>query len=269
MRSLLKYTNTFMLALQASIEYRIDFILSIISGLFIVIVQCSLWTAVFNSSNSMVIYGYTYQEMMIYSIFSGIVSKLVATGFENEIADDIKSGGLSKYITQPMNYKYYRFCKFVGGKVMQMLIVTLLLFISMLFFVFKWSFQIDAFSIITFFISIVLGLVLNFCIFFLVSQLAFRMTEVWGVFIAVNQGSYLLSGGVFPLDVFGENVYRIVHLLPFEYTVFFQINIINGHLEKHQILDGLLIQLIWILILSALGEVCWKKGLKKYVAVGN
>lgn len=269
MRRFMKYKNTFILAFQNAVEYRVDFLFSIISGLFMVIVQCSLWSAVFKSTDAYTVYGYTYHEMIIYSIFSGIVTKLVATGFEREIADDIKMGGLSKYLTQPVSYRMYCFQKFIGGKVIQILLVLGIMAIAMLYFCTQWTFQLQGYTVVAFLISILLGLLLNFCIFYMVSHLAFIMTEVWGVFIAVNQGSYLLSGGIFPLDVFGEKVYRVLHLLPFEYTVYFQVNIINGHLSQEEIAEGIFVQMAWILILGIAGTVTWRRGLKKYVAVGN
>jgi len=264
-----KYKKTFLLSFQNGMEYRVDFMLSIVSGVFIMIVQCALWTAVFKSSPQSVINGYTYKEMITYSIFSGVVSKLVAAGFEGEIANDIKSGGLSKFLTQPQNYFLYRFFNFIGGKILQIFIVIIISAVVMVVFSTGWGITVTLGSVCCFCISILLGLMINFLIFYTASSLAFVMTEVWGAFMALSQGSYLLSGGIFPLDIFGERVYRAVQYLPFKYTVFFPVNIINGHLNGTDIWNGFLVQIIWILILLLLSKVCWSRGLKKYVAVGG
>ena len=127
MKALQKYKRTYILALQNAMEYRTDFLLSIISGSFIVVVQCFLWTAVYRSSPHEIINGYTYSQIIIYSVLSGVVSRLVSAGFEGEIANDIKTGGLSKFIAQPIHYFSYRICNFFGGKTVQTGIVLVLI----------------------------------------------------------------------------------------------------------------------------------------------
>ena len=95
------------------------------------------------------------------------------------------------------------------------------------------------------------------------------MTEVWGVFSAANQGILMLSGGIFPLDVFGEGINRVLNLLPFKYLIAYPANIINGRLTMTEILNGAMIQSIWILILFVVAHRVWVWGLKKYVAAGG
>ncbi|MBB3114185.1 ABC-2 type transport system permease protein [Paenibacillus phyllosphaerae] len=264
-----KYRRTYMLAFQNAMEYRADFLLSIISGSFIVIVQCFLWTAVFSSSPNDVINGYTYSQMIIYSVLSGVVSKLVSAGFEGEIANDIKTGGLSKFIAQPINYFWYRICSFFGGKTVQMGIVLLMLVVMMIIFAQMWEIQFGVMRTVFFLASIVFGLLINFLLFYSISALAFVVTEVWGVFIAFSQGVYMLSGAVFPLNIFGDAATGVFSLLPFQYIVFFPVNIINGNLASDAIVSGLMIQAGWVIALIFIAKLCWASGMRKYVAVGG
>jgi ABC-2 type transport system permease protein len=111
---LYKYLKAFQLGIQSAMEYRADFILSLCSGGFIILIQCFLWTAVFDSSPHPVVYGYTFPQMIAYSIMAGLVAKIVAAGFQWEIVADIKNGGLNKFIVQPMSYFLYRICCFLG-----------------------------------------------------------------------------------------------------------------------------------------------------------
>jgi len=264
-----KYKRTFILAFQNEMEYRANFLLGIVSGGFVMVVQCFLWTAVFNSSPNSSVFGYTYSQMITYSIYSGIVAKLVSTGFQGEIANDIKNGGLSKFIAQPINYFSYRICNFFGGKILQTIIVLIILFVTMFISNTLWNMKVGVFSLVLFMLSVILGMVINFLIFYSVSSLAFIMTEVWGVFVAFGQGIFLLSGGIFPLDMFGEKVKSCLDLLPFGYIVYFPVNIINGHLNTSQIMDGMLRQGIWIILLVIISKISWKNGMRKYVAVGG
>lgn len=269
MKAWRKYKTTYVLSLQSAMEYRTDFLLSLISGGFIVAVQCFLWTAVFRSSSDTVIQGYTYSQMIVYSVLSGVVSKLVSAGFEGEIANDIKTGGLSKFIAQPISYFAYRLCSFFGGKTVQTGVILLILGVTLFWAAGMWGMEIGFVRILLFLVSVLLGLCINFLLFYAISSMAFAVTEVWGIFIAFNQGVYLLSGAIFPLDIFGETAYKAFSYLPFPYIVFFPVNVINGHLPVHSIGNGLAVQAIWIIALAIMAKLCWTAGMRKYVAVGG
>ena len=51
---------------------------------------------------------------------------MVATGFEWEIADDIKNGGLNKYVIKPVGYLPYRIACFLGQKSFQAVLMLVL-----------------------------------------------------------------------------------------------------------------------------------------------
>ncbi|MBD3922232.1 ABC-2 family transporter protein [Paenibacillus sp. PR3] len=269
MKALQKYKRTYILALQNAMEYRADFLMSFISAGFIILVQCFLWTAVFRSSPHEIINGYSYSQMIIYSVLSGVVSKLVSAGFEGEIADDIKTGGLSKFIAQPIHYFSYRICNFFGGKTVQTGVVLVLFVILMTVFTQIWGLHLRVVQVVMFLVSILFGLLINFLLFYSISALAFVITEVWGVYIAFNQGVYLLSGAIFPLTIFGDTFARISSYLPFQYVVFFPVNIINGSLADHEIVRGLLVQVVWVMALMMISKFSWDSGMRKYVAVGG
>jgi len=167
-------------------EYRADFLLSILSGSFAIIIQCFLWTAVYGTGKDANHYGYTYGQMMTYTVMAGIITKLVATGFEYEIADDIKNGGLNKFIVQPMNYFIYRISCFFGRKSLQLLIITVMTVAVLL--IFRSFFRLNAGlgNLLLFLPPILAALVLNFLIFLCVSTLAFWLTEIWAAFIGMN-----------------------------------------------------------------------------------
>jgi len=257
------------MGLQSEMEYRADFIMSVLSGGFIILIQCFLWTAIFRSSDNTIIYGYTYPEMLCYSIIAGLVVKITATGFEREIAEDIKNGGLSKFIVQPMSYFYYRICCFCGRKLPQILVLFAVSVAALLLCNARLGLDIELSRVLLFLPFVTLATILNFLIYYSISSLAFVMTEVWGLFAAVGQGILILSGGIFPLDIFGDKILTILSILPFKYLVFYPANIINGRLTMQEILFGALVQCAWIIVMICISGISWRWGMKKYVAVGG
>ena len=163
-----------------------------------------LLLTVFASSKEPTVYGYTFPEMITYSIIAGLTSKMVSAGFEWEIASDIKSGGLSKFIVQPISYFYYRISCFFGRKVLQVTILFIISLAALTACSFFLGLKLEIGRILLFLPFVFLAMILNFLIYYSISSLAFTMTEVWGVFAAAGQGILMLSGGIFPLDVFGR-----------------------------------------------------------------
>lgn len=264
-----KYWRSVKLGIQSALEYRMDFLLSIVSTIIPTITQLFLWNAIFESSESGIVYGYTYSSMIMYTILAGIVSKLMASGCEWEVAADIRDGGLNKFIVKPVGYFRYRICCFLGQKSIQLIMFAIILAVILCVAHIKSFFTVPINHILFFSIAVVLGLLINMFLGFIVSVISFWITEAWSAFMILNLAVSVASGGVFPLEVFGEKAMTVLKYLPFQYTVYFPINILNGSIGIEEIIHSLCIQTVWIVILGFLLQGLWSIGLRKYEAVGG
>lgn len=264
-----KYLKSYALGVQSAMEYRTDFWLSLVSGVFPLMIQLFIWNAMYAASPGSEVYGYTHEQMIAYTIMAIVVGRLISTGFEYEIAGDIKNGGLNKFIVQPISYFWYRMMCFYGTKSIQLVAFSLILLVLLLSFSWQSSLSLSGDRIVWFALSLLFALLLNGMIFYLLSLLAFWMTEVWAVFIGFNLLTNIMSGGVFPLDIFGPAVNQVLQWLPFPYTIYFPVNIWNGKISEADIGMGLAIQAAWILATALIAGGCWRIGIKKYVAVGG
>ena len=109
------YGYVFGMGLQKALAYRADFLLTLASCIFPILMQVCLWTALY-AAGAADTGGYTYEQMILYTLLAGITARIVATGFENDVAQDIKDGGLNKYLVKPVDYGGYYFAQFLGGK---------------------------------------------------------------------------------------------------------------------------------------------------------
>lgn len=100
------------MGVQHSMEYRFHFFLGLLGATFPILVQYFIWTAVYRHSGQDALFSYSYGQIILYTILAGLVSKLIATQFEHQIADDIKNGGLNKYLIKPISYFGYRLVSF-------------------------------------------------------------------------------------------------------------------------------------------------------------
>lgn len=263
-----KYAYIFSMGIEKAMEYRMDFLLSLMSTVFPIIMQVYMWTALY-SVGAADRNGYTYEQMILYTLFAGITAKIVSTGFEMDVLSDIKDGGLNKYLVKPVSYYGYYFASFLGGKVIAVAILLVMTGVVLGVSVQYLEIAVRGIQVLAYLISLILALILNFLIYFLISLAGFWITEISKMFGTISIVLVVISGGVFPMDIFGNTIKTLSEILPFSYTTQFSVNIINGRLEAVQIGQGFLIQVIWICILSAGIKVIWKRGLKRYVAAGG
>lgn len=269
MKGLRKYTAAFLLAMEGAMEYRANFLLGMLSGIFVVVIQYFVWTALYGSSDTGVLFGYDYGQMVVYIIMAGLLSRIMATGFEREVAEDIKNGGLSRFLVQPIGYLPYRVMLFFGEKAVQVVLVggISVLVLTALHIGLGVTFAFGQTGL--FILAVLLGLGVNCLLFYCISSLAFWATEVSGVFVAVTVFANILSGGIFPLDVFGETAQKVFKLLPFQYVIYFPLNIITGKTLGGEAVWGLGMQLLWLAGLYLLSLVLWRAGMRRYIAVGG
>jgi len=269
LRWLPKYIKSFELGFQAALEYRVNFLISLISAAYPIFIQTFLWTAIYRNSNEQVIYGYSYKQMIAYTFLAGLVVRIVRTGFEYEIMDDVKNGKFSRFLVQPLGYFPYRLCSFVGQKLPGQLMIAGILAIVLVGLNTFWGVSLEMFRVVAFLATLALAVVLNFLIFYCISAVAFWIVEIGFLFEGIRIVTILLSGGIFPLEVFGAQFQRVVSFLPFKYTVNFPINVISGKIPPGEVVVGIMMQCLWIGICLFFARLIWRQGSRRYVAVGG
>jgi ABC-2 type transport system permease protein len=262
------YKQVFKLGLSKSLQYRANYHLGLVSIIFPLIMQIFLWKGMFAAANGKLVFGYTFPEMLMYAFFACLLAKILSVNYVYEINEDIKNGGLAKYIVRPINYRLYTFFGYLGEKVS----IFLYSFVFILLVYVIGNIYSNGFiSVVRFAIFILilcLSIILNFLIYYMVSGLGFWMKDASGVIFITNLVGNIISGGIFPLDIFPLYIQKLLKLLPFAYTNYFSTSILCGTITGKDIVIGLFMQLLWIVICQKIGKIIWKQGMKIYTAVG-
>jgi ABC-2 type transport system permease protein len=132
-----------------------------------------------------------------------------------------------------------------------------------------WGVSLEFVRILAFLVTLALAVTLNFLIFYCVSSVAFWIVEIGFLFEGIRIVTVLLSGGIFPLEVFGTQFLKVMNLLPFKYTVNYPINVLNGKISSAEVFTGLIIQCLWIAACWMIANLLWRFGGRRYVAVGG
>lgn len=265
-----KYMKSFYMGIDEAMQYRTNFMLGIVSIVFPITIQIFIWNAVYMNDHEKLVYGFSYSQMIVYTLLSAIVSKFIASeGFEWEVNDDIKNGGLNKYLIKPIGYFEYRISCCMGKKTPQSIIIFILIVTILLISNIYLGQAIVISRIVSFFVSIVLATLLNILIVYCVSTVAFWISDAGSFFTISYLVVNIFSGGVFPMEIFGDKLNRIFNALPFKYTIYYPVTIINGKLDQKYIIVVLLLQVFWIIVLKKTAEALWNFGMKNYTAIGG
>lgn len=263
------YKQAFSLGLQTEMRYRADFFLGMIGMLFPLCIQYFLWTSIFNSGSGTVHFGYTLPGMLSYAAFAVMTSHIVASGFVYGVNNEIKSGGMAKYLVRPMRYMPYEISCFLGGRCVSLVLSSILIISTSIIFNTIWHNTVSFQNVLLYFLIITLSIVLNFVIYFAIAGVGFWMRDASGAIFIITVVGNIISGGIFPLDIFSGNIQFILKLFPFAYTNYFPVSVLCGRTVGSDIYRGVILQLGWILILLFLQQMVWKRGLKRYTAVGG
>lgn len=264
-----KYVQVFGLGFKKTMRYPANFFLGLIAIVAVFFMHFFMWSGLYQSSNGEPIFGYEYTEMILYMALSGIVASVISSGFASEINADIKEGGLARYLSRPINYGSYQFSSYIGERVGHIAFSITLIILA--YAVANWSVLSTGHILrfVAFLIALVNAFALNFFIFYVVSGIGFWVRESAGIIHITGLLGTIISGGVFPLDIFPDSVRKILNILPFSYTNYFSVSVLLGKMQGASYWYGILLQWTWIGICVALSKIIWSLGMKKYTAVGN
>lgn len=77
------------------------------------------------------------------------------------------------------------------------------------------------------------------------------------------------AGMVIPIPLMPEWLQTFVYWLPFRYTADFPFRVYSGHIGKTEALQGMVLQLCWLVVLLKSGKLLMNKALRRVVVQGG
>ena len=100
-------------------------------------------------------------------------------------------------------------------------------------------------------------------------MLAFWVLEVSTFIFILFAFEYLASGHLFPLDILPPGLERALYFTPFPYQLYFPVSIYMGKTTGMELIRGLLIQGLWVVAAYLVARFAWRRGIRRYSAVGG
>jgi len=252
--------------IQSNFQYRVATYMWLVGMLAEPIVYLVVWTTIADQQGGSV-QGISAGQFAAYYIVWTLVRNMniVFTPFGWEWR--IREGQLSAALLRPLHPIHDDIAGFAGWKV-----VTIILWLpiaAVLWIAFDPSIDIRAAEIAAFSVAIWGAYLIRTMFLTSLGMVTFWTTRVSALFELFIGLELLLSGRLVPLPLMPAWAEDVANVLPFKWSFYFPIQTLVGDLSNRELLEGLGIQLLWIVVLTGLFLVVWRFAVRRYSAVGN
>lgn len=251
---------------QDGLVYRANAVIWIMTDVVTAVTMPLIWLASYNGRPF--IQGFTPSDMVSYYLVILALTGFVESHIMWDMANDVKQGRFNIYLTRPFSFMQYMYASNLGWRTMRT-ILAIPIYICVIGLFHRYLPVHPHFNIgWTFWLSIVLGHLVSFTITYAMGLISLWLYEARSVYNFYYLPLIIFSGQVAPLSLFPAFLQRVVYFMPFPYTLAFPANIFLGRVNGEQILQGLLIQCLWIIISLLATRYLWYGGLKRFTAFG-
>jgi ABC-2 type transport system permease protein len=252
--------------IQSNFQYRVATYMWMIGMLAEPIVYLVVWTTISEQQGGDV-QGITTGQFAAYYIVWTLVRNMniVFTPYGWEWR--IREGQLSASLLRPLHPIHEDIAGFAGWKVVT--IVLWLPIAAVLWLAFDPEFDVRAAEVAAFCVAIWGAYLIRTMFLSSLGMVTFWTTRVSALFELMVGLELLLSGRLVPLPLMPDWVEDVANVLPFKWSFYFPIETLVGDLSNRELLEGLGMQLLWIVLLTGLFLVVWRFAVRRYSAVGN
>lgn len=260
------YVTMMKTAMQTQFQYRASNYFYMIGMVIEPTIYLVVWRTIAKSSGGSV-EGYTAGTFAAYYIVWTLVRNMniVFTPFGWETR--IREGELSGHLLRPVHPIHYDLGFFAGWKVI--VIVFWIPIAAVLTLAFRPTLDPSIQQCVVFFIAIWGAYLIRSLMLWVLGMVTFWTTRVSALYEAYFMAELLLSGRLVPMTLMPGWVQDLSWFLPFRWTFGFPITALVGPVDNRELVVGLLAQAGWIVFGALLVKLVWKRGVRKFSAVGG
>jgi ABC-2 type transport system permease protein len=249
---------------QVALTYRARLVLLLSSALFPMLLLF-VWLTV--AAESTVPNGWGSDRFVSYYLAAAVVNDIANSGISWSWDSDVRSGELSAKLLRPVSV----FSQYVAAEAGQKIVSgAMLLPVAVVGAVLLQlsSFQRHGGVILATITAVLVAFVLAALMSSTFALIGFWSTQSSNLYLVWWGLGAFLSGWVAPLALMPPALARVAMYLPFRYILGFPVEIALG-ISKNSIPVGFLISLGWIAIFGGAYRFLWRRGIRRYQAVGG
>lgn len=261
------YIYIIKMKLLTSLAYRFEVFSSIFTNFILMFSGVFIWKAAYTGTSGTVD-GVSEKQMVTYIILSFLLSSIFANDVDNVVNDRVREGTIVSDFIRPLNPVLCWFMEDVGNSV-SALVLRFMPLLIIAAAIFRFSLPGSLTAAILFILSCILSYSILWLISGITGLLAFWIVELGNMGIVKNVIISIFSGSMVPLWFFPENIRTFASFLPFQYTYQTPLSIYIGKATPSEAVFSMLLQLVWIFLLTGVIYLMWNSAKKKLLVQGG
>lgn len=258
------FNKLLVLNLSASFSYRGEMFLWQVGNVLVPLISLFVWQAAIASGAQLPITG---RYLTAYFVLISIINMLTNSWTAFFLAEEIRDGGLNRYLCRATSTHVNALANNVGEKVVKLILLVPMVAVLAIVLGDRFELPRSAWRWLLAFGCLIISALMTWLLDVLIGSLAFWFSDVNGFLRAAEVIVPLLSGAVIPLALLPEAFRGIGQVQPFRFLVSFPLEVLLGNVSGG-LAVGLAYQLGWLVIFAALARLVWWLGIRSYSAAG-
>jgi len=259
--------KTWTFGLKKGLQYPTNVYISLVRSVPSFWFAAILWVSI--TEQTPVIGMYDLSSLLQFYLVTRMLAAVMSFETDWRLWDDIKDGRLSHDLLRPVNCLLFRFARQLGQDAINITSFPVLMAVGYLVLPVALTFPVGPSAAGLSLIAVINGIILAKLLAYLRGALAFWLHDA-GPFAGVDRVVIgVLSGYFIPLGVLPEAVRSAVLVLPFQGILNTPVEILIGVLDINTAFRLTVINLGWTLTAGAGLWLVWRRGLRRYEALGG
>ncbi|MGL4383368.1 MAG: ABC transporter permease, partial [Bacilli bacterium] len=227
-----------------------------------------LWLSIINDNQDNIKGFATTSSFLTYIVLVTLIQLTLYTNITSVFASKIRNGDFAIDLIKPVNLQLKVVIEAFADNMVSIFLQAIPTYIIAIFFL-KISLPNNITTTLLFILTLFLSILILITFSLLSSLLVFKTENWWGLSLFISFISSLFSGALFPLSLSPKLFQMVAAVLPFKYIYATPIQIYINQLPPKQILNTILLQVSWIIILSLLSHFIFKHFITKKIFING
>jgi ABC-2 type transport system permease protein len=261
------YAAAFKVQFKNQLAYRTDIILDMILTMLSSLIFVFVWVAAYSFSGTTSLDGLSLTLMIAYFVMVGAIRQI--TGWPqiiNNMEDDIKQGGIARFMIRPMSYTMQLFLEALPVNILFFVFGSIPVIVLVIVFGhFVVSYQLIA----IFVVEMLIAYFMINLIGFMIGSMAVYLSSVWGIANGVAEVFSIAGGAIVPLAFLSQGVANTLMLTPFPFMYYIPAGTLLGIIPMSTALQSVAVGIAWVAVLAVLAHFVWGRVKRDINAVGG
>jgi ABC-2 type transport system permease protein len=245
-------------------QHRGFFYLVALSWMMPLLIYLFVWST---AAGEGLVGGLSRGELVGYYVVLILVNQVTFCTNNWIVGDAIRYGRMNLLLLRPLSPIYDALASEVAIKVVFLTFVVPLAAILAL--ILRPQLHVSLRDGLTFVAALVLAWALRFLWGYWLALLSFWTTRADALLSLQESLIFLIGGQVAPTMLLPSGMQKAAIVLPFRYMVAFPAEVLAGQLDGAELWTGLALQVAWLAVALVLFVALWRRGVKRYAAVGG